>query len=46
MKDVFPMPVPQPDVAGSSRVPTIGKETYSAQDETLGGSAPIEEYLD
>lgn len=46
MKDVFPMPVPPPDAAESSRVPTAGKETYSAQDGIPGGPAPVEEYLD
>ena len=46
MKDVFPIPMPPSDVAGSSSMPTAGKETYPAQDGTLGGPAPIEEDLD
>ena len=46
MKDAFPMPMPPSDAARSNSMPTTGKETYPAQDGTLGGSAPIEEDLD
>ena len=46
MKDTPPMLVPPLDAAGSSSVPTAGKETCSAQDETPGDLTPIDEDLD
>lgn len=46
MKYAHPMPVPLLDAAGSSSVPTAGKETCPAQDETPGGPTPVEEDLD
>ena len=46
MKDTPPMLVPPLDAAGSSSVPTAGKETCSTQDEAPGDPTPIDEDLD
>lgn len=46
MRGTSMMPVPSPDVAGSSNVSAAEKETYPTQDRALGGLAPVKKDLD